>query len=618
MKINIPDEVFTIPFLIGIIAMFIIVINRFVYWFIGLSKYDKVRVWKNLRTKKTLKTIHEAFFEGLLHRSIYKKQFVLGYMHMSLAFGWFLLIVVGHIETVFHHKSLAFPFYEPIFFRYFVPGHSFYGSRVFAFVMDLLLLLVLSGVTLAWVKRIFKMAFGMRRTTKLRPGDQIAMTSLWLIFPLRFLAESIAAGIHRNGSFLTQTSGNLLKHFLPLETINTPVWWAYSLSLGFFFIALPFSRYMHIPTEIFYIFLRNSGIKLKKRVNSYAQVQVYACSRCGICLDSCQLNDAGIGTTQSVYVLKRIRDKKLTDEVLFNCLLCGKCQHDCPVDIKLNDLRITQRIESTLQYNSKYDYLEETSAQKAEVIYFAGCMTHLTPAIKKATTGLFEKAGIDFWFMDEDKAPCCGRPLMQAGQYDAAQKLIINNQKKLLDSGAKTLVVSCPICYKVFNEDYTLPGMIVKHHSEYLLELIEQGKLKVSGLKKRFVYHDPCELGRGSGIYRAPRKLIKHFSTLVPMKKEKEKAFCCGGSLGNIKIKAEERYKIRDKALSVYQGYKPNALVTACPLCKKTFAANDKLLVTDIAELVWEAVNKRDSEIKEIVKKELTKFADPVEIDQIF
>jgi Fe-S oxidoreductase len=587
-------DLFTYPFLIGINAMFIIVIYRFTSWFIGLSKFDKIRIWKSIRTKKTIHSLKAAFAEGLLHRSIYKKQFVLGYMHMSLALGWFMLIVMGHVETILYEKSLAFPFHLPIFFRYFVHGHGYYGSKIMAFIMDTMLLLVLSGVLLAWLKRIFKMAFGMRRTTKLKPGDQIAMTSLWLIFPLRFLAESITAGLHFNGSYVTQTTGNIFSHFLPLHLIETTAWAAYSLSLGFFFVALPYSRYMHIPTEIFFIFLRNSGIKLKKRVNAYTNVQVFSCSRCGICLDSCQLNDAGIGTTQSVYMLKKIRDKKLTDELLFNCLLCGRCQHDCPVGIELNDLRITQRIESTLQYNSTYDYLEETKAQKAELIYFAGCMTHLTPAIKKSMTNLLSRANIDYWFMDEDKAPCCGRPLMQAGQYEAAKKLINNNQKKILDSGAKTIVVSCPICYKVFNEDYVLPGISVHHHSDFLLSLIDQGKLQVHALNQRVVYHDPCELGRGSNIYMEPRKLLKKFSVLIPMKKEKENAFCCGGSLANIKITNLERYKIRDKALKAFQSYKPDLLISSCPLCKKTFSTNNPFEVCDIAEIVWQAVLKSD------------------------
>ena len=113
---------------------------------------------------------------------------------------------------------------------------------------------------------------------------------------------------------------------------------------------------MHIPAEILFIFLRNYGIRLKKRENTFSRVQVFSCSRCGICLDVCQLNKANIHT-QSVYVLKSIRNENLSDEVLFNCLLCGKCQQVCPVGIELSDLRITQRIESTLQYNSSYSYL---------------------------------------------------------------------------------------------------------------------------------------------------------------------------------------------------------------------------------------------------------------------
>jgi len=617
-----PTNLFIYPFVAGMLILLVIIAKRFSKWFIGLSKIDKIRVWKKLRTKNTLNSMKEAVLEGLLHHRIFKKNPVLGYMHMSLAFGWFLLIVVGHIETIYYYGSMSFPFYMPVFFRYFVSGHEFYLSRFFAAIMDFLLLMVLSGVTLAYLKRFLKQPFGMKKTTRLKPGDQIALASLWCIFPLRFLAESISAGIHHNGSFLTQTAGNLLEHVLPLNTLHTPIWFAYSTSLGFFFVALPFSRYMHIPTEVFYIFLKNSGIKLKKRVNTYSQVQVFSCSRCGICLDSCQLNDAGIKTTQSVYVLKKIRDKKLTDEVLFNCLLCGKCQHDCPVGIELNNLRITQRIESTLQYNSSYDYLKETSAQKADILYFAGCMTHLTPAIKKSMIQIFDHAKLNYWFMDQDKAPCCGRPLMQAGQYDAAEKLILNNQKKILDSGAKTLVVSCPICYKVFNEDYSLPGIEVKHHSEYLLELINESKIEVSPLQQSVIYHDPCELGRGSGIYEQPRDLLQHTNTLIKIKKEKEKSFCCGGSLANIKITMDERYKITDKAIENYLSYKPDILATSCPLCKKTFARNKNLEVYDISELTWIGIQKNmeeklqlDIQIKEALKSNLLWKYEEIHID---
>jgi len=371
------------------------------------------------------------------------------------------------------------------------------------------------------------------------------------------------------------------------------LWWLYSGSLALFFVALPVSRYMHIPVEVVLIFLKNYGIKAKKRIDGFSRIQIYSCSRCGICLDSCQMTHTSVKETQSVYVLKHIRNKNLTDEKLFNCLLCGRCQADCPVGLDLNNLRVTQRIESTKEYNSSYEYLKRNginSHQKADVIFFAGCMTHLTPAIIKSMKEIFAAANIKYWFMDEDKTSCCGSPLMKVGQYEAARKLIEYNKHLIISSGAKKLIVSCPICYKVFNEDYSLQGVKVQHHSEFLLELVAEKRIPVSKQQIRAVYHDPCELGRGSGIYHQPRLLLDEYVDLISMKKEKEKAFCCGGSLGNIKIQSDQRNVITDEALNEYLDYNPDILVTACPLCKKTFAKNKEIQVFDIAEIVCEGI----------------------------
>jgi len=578
---------FELPFLIGTLFLFVICLIRFTYWVTSLSKIDRLRVGRNFFTRTTLKSIKEAFMEGLVHRKVYKQNPMLGYMHSSLAFGWFLLIVVGHLEAAAYRRSIAVHFHEAVFFRYYaIYDRNWPFHEVFAFLMDFILLVVLSGVLLAWFKRLNKRFFGMKKTTRLQWRDYIALTSLWLIFPLRFLAESFTAGMYHNGSFLTQTAGNIFKHYLPLEMVTDPVWLAYSISLGLFLAMLPASRYFHIPTEIFYIYLKNSGIKLKKFENGYARVQTFSCSRCGICLDSCQMNVAGIKNTQSVYVLKNIRNRTLTDPVLFNCLLCGRCEQVCPVGLDLNDLRIVKRIEKTQQYNSTYDFLKKEPTPEAGVIYFAGCMSHLTPSIIKSMKQIFESAGIPYWFMDEHKAACCGRPLMQAGQRDAAMKLIEMNQQQILDSGAHTLVLSCPICYKVFKEDYHLPFINIKHHSEYILELIMEGKIVPQKIDQKLVYHDPCELGRGSHIYGQPRAVLKKYGTLVPMKQEREKALCCGGSLSNLRITGSQRNIIRDAALDELGRVAPDYLVTACPLCKKTFAGANRLNVVDIAEVV--------------------------------
>ena len=590
------------PFTIGLlfICSFLVIIVGI--WISQLSKIDKSRIVHNIFTRKSLLAVHETFMESLLHRKIFRKNPVLGYMHMSLAFGWFLLIVVGHIDAYNHYQSLSIPAYKAIFFRYFInaPASTLSG-KILAACMDVLLLFVLSGVLLAYYKRFNSRTFGMKKTTQLKTGDRIALTALWFIFPLRFLSESVSAGIHHNGSIISQPTGNLLASLLPVQSMEMPLWWAYSGALGLFFFALPVSRYMHIPVEVVLIFLRNYGIKVQKRIDGYSRIQIYSCSRCGICLDSCQMTHAAIKDTQSVYMLKHIRNRRITDEKLFNCLLCGRCEHDCPVGLDLNSLRITQRIESTKEYNSSYEYLKNGKiavSPQTEVIYFAGCMTHLTPAIIKSMKGIFAEAGVKFWFMDEDKTACCGRPLMQVGQYEAAQKLIDHNRERIVSSGAKKLVVSCPICYKVFKEDYAIPGITVQHHSEYLLELMANKRLPVNKMPLRVVYHDPCELGRGSGIYHQPRLLLDEYVEVIPIKNEKETAYCCGGSLANTKIQMNERNQIRDKALNEYISYQPDVLATACPLCKKTFAKSRDLPVHDIAEIVFMAIQEKN-ELKE-------------------
>ena len=597
------------PFTIGLLFISVFLVVIIGIWISSLSRIDKSRIIHNVFTRKSLSAIRETFMETLLHRKIFRKNPVLGYMHMSLAFGWFLLIVVGHIEACNHFQNLSVPAWKAIFFRYFVTeSATTFSGKLLAAAMDILLLFVLSGVLLAYYKRVNKSIFGMKKTTRLKAGDRIAMTALWLIFPFRFLSESVSAGIHHNGSIISQPTGQMLASVLPVQSLETPLWWAYSGALGLFFLALPFSRYMHIPVEVVMIFMRKYGIKVQKRVGGYSRIQVYSCSRCGICLDSCQMTHAAIKDTQSVYVLKHIRNKNLTDEKLFNCLLCGRCQPDCPVGLELNNLRLTQRIESTKEYNSSYEYLKHEQvivSPQTEVIYFAGCMTHLTPAIIKSMKELFSIADVKYWFMDENKTACCGRPLMQVGQYDAAKKLIEYNKERIQASGAKKLVVSCPICYKVFNEDYALPNITVQHHSEYLLQLMAEKRLPIHKMSTKVVYHDPCELGRGSGIYLQPRLLLDEYTNVIPVNNEKESAFCCGGSLANIKIQMNERNQISNKALTEYLTYQPDILATACPLCKKTFSKSRNLPVYDIAEIICMAISQKNVRATEEIINEI-------------
>ena len=234
---------FILPFTIGVAVLFAVVIYKYVRWLIRLPAGDRKLLRRGILTARTFGAVGEVFSESLLHRRIFWINPVLGYMHMSLAFGWFLLITVGWLETSAHLGGEFAPLHTHIFFKYFFSDAG--SDGVFPFLMDLLLLFVLSGVALAWGKRMRSKMMGMRRTTKHTPGDRIALSALWLIFPARLAAESVTGGLHHSGSFLTGSIGRALASVLTPEQLaaaEPAAWWFYSIVLGVFFVAMPFSR----------------------------------------------------------------------------------------------------------------------------------------------------------------------------------------------------------------------------------------------------------------------------------------------------------------------------------------------------------------------------------------
>ncbi|MGD0341648.1 MAG: (Fe-S)-binding protein [Bacteroidales bacterium] len=615
---------FIIPFNIGLYFILIYVVVRSVIWFGDLSRPDKLRLQRGFFGKSFGQSIKEIFLESLIHRKILKSNPRLGYMHMSLAFGWFLLILFGTIEAdIFGAHHLNAP-YKAIFFKFFNPEHGRTGfEAAYSFLMDLILAFILSGLILAIIKRFSSRVVGMKRTTRLRVLDKIALTSLWLIFPSRLLAESFTSGAYDTGSFLTGSLGSFMASFLPAHEMAYPFWWLYSFSLGTFFILLPLTRYMHIPTEMFLIFARNSGIKTGDQPGAFREIQIYSCSSCGICIDACQLNfSAKITNIQSAYLMKGLRNNENVSEIAFNCLMCGRCDQKCPVGIELTPLRMLgrragEKVESERSIWKKYfpdrqsilparidpepsyDWLKQYEPEKTDIIYFAGCMTHLTPAIKNSMVRIFEASGVRYNFLDEMGGVCCGRPLMLAGQDREARELINHNSQLIWKSGAHTIVTSCPICYKVFKESYYL-DVEVLHHSQFIKNLIEDGSLKLNFLRHKVTYHTPCELGRGSGVYNEPKEVLRHVARLQETDFEDENSLCCGGSLGNMKISSRQKSIIaRDVAVQLTKD-KPDILATSCPLCKKTLAAATTTKVADICEIVADAI------VKPLIKKKLT------------
>ena len=602
---------FVLPFMFGMIFVLSWCLIGAVRVILQLHKDDRKKFFMSLVNPKIMaKNIKDWFCDCLFHVKLWKRNKLLGYMHSSIAFGWFMIILIGHIEVFLYTPERVHQIWYPIFFRYFVAvTDSTMKGAFFFFLMDFFLLVILSGIVLAIIKRVRSRLFGMRRTTRASITDLIGLYSLWSIFPLRLLAEGFTADIS-GGSFLTKSLNWVLHSFLSDHMNMLPTWWAYSIALGIFMTILPFSRYMHIPAEILLIPLRNAGIKVRYARKGYAKLQVYSCPSCGVCIDACPMSavKANVKDT-TVYLNRQIKrnNERRIEEISDKCLLCGKCSAVCPVGVEGDKIRIAQRSARKYKLVPDYSNIDEkillercnkfvstinndvTDNISQKVMYFSGCMTALTPSIRKSTTSLLMKAGVRFEIMDRDGGICCGRPMIMAGRTAQAEEMIRKNTEIIKASGVNILLVSCPICYKVFKEDYKLEGIEVVHHTEFFDRLISSGKLTVSGSEIRYAYHDPCELGRGCGIYEQPRNVISSFGVLVEAGKNRKESICCGGSLGSLTLSFEKRKALTENALNNLTIASPDVIVTACPLCRSTFNRYSDRPVKDIAEILDEA-----------------------------
>lgn len=593
---------FVLPFLVGMAFVFGYCIYGIIKILLQLSWGDRKKFFVSLITPKTaVKNIKEMFLKCLIHVPLWKRNKVLGYMHSSIAFGWFMLIVLGHLEVFLFVPSRLNTFYYPIFFNYFVSeAEATVQGAVLFFLMDFFLLVVLSGIVLAIIKRFRSRLFGMRRTTKPSALDRIGLYSLWSIFPLRLLAEGFTAGIS-GGSFLTYPVYWLFHSFLGDHMNMLPTWWAYSIALCIFMCVLPFTRYMHIPAEIMLIPMRNAGLTIKHARKGFARVQVYTCPNCGVCIDACPMTvKKGNVKDTTVYLNRNIRrgNEKRIEEISDKCLLCGKCFAVCQVGVEGPVLRIAQRAVRKYSFHQDYSDIDiaplkaEAAGGSRSVLYFAGCMSQLTPSITKSVESVMRKAGVDFNFMDKEGGLCCGRPMLMAGKFHEAWQIIHKNTEIIKASGCDTLLLSCPICYKIFKEHYKLEGIRVVHHSEYFYELMQSGQLKVEKGDIRYVFHDPCELGRGSGIYEQPRKLLGRSGYIVEAEKHHSESICCGGSIGSLTLGFEQREAMTKNALANLTYGGPDVIATACPLCLATFSRYSDRPVQDIAEIVDKNVHQ--------------------------
>jgi Fe-S oxidoreductase len=213
-----------------------------------------------------------------------------------------------------------------------------------------------------------------------------------------------------------------------------------------------------------------------------------------------------------------------------------------------------------------------------------------------------KRAGVDFGILVSQES-CCGESIRKAGNEEVFKTLAKENIKTFIDHGVKRVLVASPHCYHTFKNEYPefLVHLDVIHMSQFLQELIEQGRLEVDGeYRKKVTFHDPCYLGRHNNIYDQPRDVLKKLDglELVEMPDAREKSLCCGGGGGRIwaETPKEERFSDLRVAQAVEVG--AEVLATACPYCISNFEesalsleGDNKLEIKDITEVLYDALS---------------------------
>ncbi len=226
---------------------------------------------------------------------------------------------------------------------------------------------------------------------------------------------------------------------------------------------------------------------------------------------------------------------------------------------------------------------------KANIGYFVGCTSaYRNPQIAKATISIMTKLGEDFTLIDES---CCGSVMERVGwNDDDIVALWKKNIEKISALGVNEVVFSCAGCYRMFKEEYPKKVEVpfkVKHISEYLSEK----NLKLSALNKKVTYHDPCHLGRHSGVYKAPRAVIAKVPGVEfkEMPNNSAQARCCGGGGGVRSAYPELSEHIAGQRIS--EASFADILVTSCPFCVNNLKVGkdktgSKVEVIDLVQLI--------------------------------
>ena len=444
---------------------------------------------------------------------------------------------------------------------------------------------------------------------------------------------------------------------LPWSSLNYPLWSVSGLFLATLVAFIPYNKKLWhiitIPVVMFVNLMPEQAFKPGTRktplpLSVKDLIALDSCVKCGSCVDVCpvytqtqqlEITMGGFFTNLKSFIRKAYglpmiffepaKAKNIPKEYSehsYLCTLCGRCTMVCPAFINARELRMAAR-EFMVQkgvYPRIMDQVAETlnrvhniigdpnedrpmwvqslsevpkdmfQRERAKVVYFVGCVASYFPMTKRIPQSfvqILDKAGVDFTILGGEEY-CCGFPLIAAGMKKKAEALIQHNLEKVKGKGAERVVFACPSCYHTWMEQYK-NDIEIFHSTQFIKRLVDEGKIRFKEKITKVTYHDPCDLGRVSGVYEAPREILRAIPgvELVEMEENRERCKCCGGG-GDLEMVRPDLSALMAQAkIEEIQATGADMVITACQQCVRTIQTTARrkkihLVVMDIAEFV--------------------------------
>jgi dimethylglycine catabolism B len=390
-------------------------------------------------------------------------------------------------------------------------------------------------------------------------------------------------------------------------------------------------------------------------------IQLRGCIQCGDCSGICPFGY--VMEFPPSRVIAALRSKTLeritATDTVWMCISCSACTSVCPAHIPIT-VNLMARIkeglilagnvpgelQSALENSQRYgnpmgesprkrtDWFKNAGSsvgtvpvfgkecREADVLWFVGDYASYHPRAQAATRALVKVLNaleVNFAILGAEENSD-GDSQRLAGERGLFELLAEKNSKVFSKYQFNTILTSDPHAYNALRTEYPVLGISypVQHITQFLAERLHQLKpLLKQEVKAVVAYHDPCYLGRVSGIYDAPRVLLSAIPgvKLVEMVHHHSTSLCCGGGGGGMWLDGFQWDKVTSLPITKGLNGNPNALrlserrvkealrtgaqilAIACPYeaprfedAIKTIPNVSSLIVKDIIELLAESM----------------------------